>query len=267
METAEAHYETLEITQDGPIARLTLTRPDLFNRIDEPGHRELIRAFRSLNYRPDTRVVLWTAQGKHFSAGGDMKEIYGQHEHLHQRLDQFQQAKDIIYALLEIPYPVVVALHGDTYGLGASLILCCDVLVACRKAKLGDTHVKIGLVAGDGGAVVWPASIGMMRAKRHLLTGKLLTGEEGYQLGLVSDLADTPEECRAEAERIAREIAALAPIGVQGTKRTLNASLRHRASEVLELGLMHEMMSIGTKDLLEAVEAFKEKRAAVFHGK
>ena len=267
MESAETRYETLEITQDGPIARLTLTRPDLYNRIDEPAHRELIQAFRSLNYRPGTRAVLWTAQGKHFSAGGDMKEIYGQHEHLQQRLDQFQQAKDIIYALLEIPYPVVVALHGDTYGLGASLILCCDALVACRKAKFGDTHVKIGLVAGDGGAVVWPASIGMMRAKRYLLTGKLLTGEEGYQLGLVSDLVDTPEECRAEAEKIAREIAALAPIGVQGTKRTLNAALRHRAAEVLELGLMHEMMSIGTKDLLEAVGEFKEKRSPVFHGK
>jgi enoyl-CoA hydratase len=265
MEHPDQNFETLSIVQDGPLARLTLTRPELLNRLDEPAHHELIRAFRLLNHRPGTRAVLWTAEGKHFSAGGDLSEIYRQQADPAQRLNMFQQAKDIIYALLEIPYPVVVALHGDTYGLGASLILCCDVLVACRKAKFGDTHVKIGLVAGDGGAVVWPASAGMMRAKRHLLTGKLVTGDEAYHMGMVSDLVDTHDECRAEAEKIAWEIAALPPIAVQGTKRTLNAALRHRASEVLELGLTHEQMSVVSSDLREAVDAFREKRPGIYH--
>ena len=76
MPSSEAHYETLELTQDGPIARLTLTRPELFNRIDEPAHKELIRVFRSLNHRPGTRVVLWTAQGKHFTAGENHAQCF-----------------------------------------------------------------------------------------------------------------------------------------------------------------------------------------------
>jgi enoyl-CoA hydratase len=260
-------FKTLKLERHGPIARLTLTRPELLNRIDIPAHGELIRAFRSIAFMHDIRVVIWRAEGKHFSAGGDLQEVYIQNRDASARASMFQEARDIIYSLLDIPVPVIVALHGDTFGLGATLILLCDIIVATRKAKFGDPHVRIGLVAGDGGAIGWPASAGMIRAKRHLLTGKPVTGEDGFAMGLVSDLVDTPEQCLEEAEKIAEEIIALPPIAVQGTKRSLNTILRRQAIDTLETSLLYEQQCLVSRDMLEAVEAFKERREGNYEGR
>jgi enoyl-CoA hydratase len=264
--SSDGEFQTLRLEQDGFIVRLTLCRPDLLNRIDIPAHGELIRAFRQIHFMPDARVVLWTAEGKHFSAGGDLAEVHRQNTDISARARMFQEARDIVFSLLDIQVPVIVALHGDTFGLGATLILLCDAIVAARTAKFGDPHVRIGLVAGDGGAVGWPASAGMIRAKRHLLTGKPVTGEAGFAMGLISDLADSAEQCREDAEALAREIAALPPIAVQGTKRALNAGLRKQAHDSLELSLLYEQQSITSNDIGKAIAAFKTKQPAVYEG-
>jgi enoyl-CoA hydratase len=263
---SETEFKTLKLERDGHIARLTLTRPDLLNRIDIPSHGELIRAFRQIAFMQDIRVVIWSAQGKHFSAGGDLNEVYIQNKDTTARARMFQEARDIIFSLIDIQVPVIVALHGDTFGLGATLILLCDIIVATRKAKFGDPHVRIGLVAGDGGAIGWPASAGMIRAKRHLLTGKPVTGEEGLAMGLVSDLVETPEQCWEEAEKIAQEIVSLPPIAVQGTKRSLNTLLRRQAIDTLETSLLYEQQCLVSRDMLEAVQAFKERRQGKYEG-
>lgn len=265
--TEVSGYQNIAIDYDGELARLRFLRSDLLNRIDEPCHHELIRAFRELANRRDIRVVLWTAEGRAFSAGGDLQEIYSQQSNIDRRMEMLQQAKDIINGLLDVHVPIVVALHSHAIGLGATLVMLCDAIVAVPTARLADTHVKVGLVAGDGGAIGWPASVGMMRAKLHLLTGDPLTAEDGFRFGLVSKLANDVDDCRREAEALARRMCALPPIAVQGTKRTLNAALKARANEVLELGLMHEQVSITTADLLEAVEAYKGKREPTFHGR
>jgi enoyl-CoA hydratase len=259
-------FETLSIERDGHIARLKATRPELLNRIDEPAHQELIKAFRELQHDREIRAVLWTSEGRAFSAGGDLQEIYSQNSDINRRLEMYQQAKDIIHSLLDIPVPVVVSLHSHAYGLAATLVMICDAIVACPNARIADTHVKVGLVAGDGGVIGWPSIMGMMRAKYHLLTGEPITAEEGYRIGMITKLADTPEECAKVAEALALQMAALPPIAVQGTKRTFNAALRARANEVLETGLLFEQGSLATSDLLEAVEAFKEKREPTYHG-
>jgi enoyl-CoA hydratase len=257
----------LSVAHDGNLVRLTLCRPELLNRIDEPAHLELIRVFRQLSQDRSARAVLWTAQGRAFSAGGDLGEVARQQSDAAQRANMFQQALDIIHALLDVPIPIVVALHGDVFGLGTSLIFACDAVVAVRTARMADPHVKIGLVAGDGGCIVWPAAIGMMRTKRYLLTGDPINGEAAFQMGLVTDLVDTAEQCREQAETLARRIAALPPIAVKGTKIALNAVLRARAAEVLALSLALEQQSIVSEDILEAVAAFREKRAGEYVGR
>lgn len=260
-------YQTLRVIQEGSLVRLTLCRPDLLNRIDEPAHMELIRVFRELSHNQSARVVLWTAEGRAFSASGDLGEVARQQSDHKQRANMFQQALDIIHALLDVSIPIVVALHGDVFGLGTSLIFLCDAVVAGRTVRMADPHVKIGLVAGDGGCIVWPAAIGMMRTKRYLLTGDSITGEAAHQMGLVTDLVDTPEECCEKAEVLARKIAALPPIAVRGTKMALNAVLRARSAEVLALSLSLEQQSIVSEDILEAVAAFREKRAGEYTGR
>lgn len=152
-------------------------------------------------------------------------------------------------------------------GLGATVALLCDAVVAARRAVLADTHVNVGLVAGDGGCLVWPAAAGMVRARRHLLTGDPLDAETAHMLGMVTDLVDTPEEVAPAARALAERIAALPPMAVQGTKRALNRVSAQRAGEVLDLSLAHEERTLASEDLLEGIAAFREKRAPTYHGR
>jgi enoyl-CoA hydratase len=146
-------------------------------------------------------------------------------------------------------------------------VLGCDIIVASRTARLADPHVKVGLVAGDGGCLVWPASIGIHRAKRYLLTGDLLSAEDAWKFGLVTDLVDTAEECMPAARKIAERITGLPPIAVRGTKRSLNALLKARARETFDLSMAYELQSAGSEDILEAVRALKEKRKPVYRNR
>jgi enoyl-CoA hydratase len=127
--------------------------------------------------------------------------------------------------------------------------------------------VTVGLVAGDGGCLFWPQSVGMQLAKRHLLSGEPLSGERAHAIGLVSDLVDDPESVLPRAEELAAQLAGLPPLAVQGTKRSLNAVMRARLAEVLELSLEYENVSIQSDDVMEAVAATREKRRPVYQGR
>lgn len=138
-------------------------------------------------------------------------------------------------------------------------------MVAQRKARISDTHI-VGMVAGDGGCVVWPQSIGMMWAKRYLLTGDFMSAEAAFARGLVTDLVDTAEEVLPAARALAARIASLPPVAVQGTKRSLNKVMQQRAGEVFDYSLAMEQISLMSTDIVEAVTAFKEKRKPVYTG-
>ena len=251
---------SLRLETEGHVARLILNRPEMLNAIDEDMHADLLRALLHLRGQDDLRVVLLSGEGKAFSAGGDLNEVVSLQADVTRRTLFCETGQRIIHALLDLPVPLVVALHGDAMGLGASIALSGDIVVASRTARIADPHVKVGLVAGDGGVLFWPASIGMHRARRYLLTGDLLAAEDAWRFGLVTDLVDTPEETLPAARKIAEKISALPPIAVRGTKRALNALMKARANEAFDLSMTLEFRSAGSEDILEAVKAFKEKR-------
>ena len=226
----------------------------------------MVEILLSIRGNHDIRVVLLAATGKAFSAGGDLSEIQALHDDADKRNRMLDIGIRLIEALIDLPVPVVVALHGHAIGLGASIALGCDIIVASRNAKLADTHVKVGLVAGDGGCLIWPMSMGLNRAKRYLLTGKMLSAEQAYEFGLVTDLVDSPEEVLPLATGIAEEIAVLSPLAVQGTKKALNQLTKARANEVFPIGMAYERVSIGSDDVLEALAVFREKRKPEFKG-
>jgi enoyl-CoA hydratase len=260
-------YKALRYELEGHVACITLDRPEKLNAIDEELHDELLRALLQLRGEPEVRAVLFSANGKAFSAGGDLNEIVRLHDDPVLRANLCDGGLRIIHALIDIPVPIVVALHGDALGLGASVVLGCDMIVAAKTARIGDPHVKVGLVAGDGGCLFWPAAMGMNRAKRYLLTGDLLSSEEAWRLGLVTDLVETAEEARPAALKLAERVAALPPIAVRGTKQSLNSLLKARAREVFDLSMAYEFHSGGSDDVLEAVAAFKERRKPVFRNR
>jgi len=259
-------FDTLRLERAGDVATLTLCRPELLNRVDQLAHRELMLAFRELQEMSGLRAVLFAAEGRVFSAGGDFDFMRQANADLKVRVEMIQEAQQVVQAMLDVSPPIVVAVHGDAIGLGATLVLAADAVVTHAAVRIADPHVAIGLVAGDGGCLVWPQAIGMMRAKRHLLTGDSITGDDAYRAGLVSDLVE--RDAVADAARaLAERLAALPPLAVQGTKRALNEVLRHRFAEVMPISLAHELTSLGSDDLREAIAAFKERRTPTYAGR
>jgi enoyl-CoA hydratase len=173
--------------------------------------------------------------------------------------------KQLVMSLLDCEKPVIAKLNGHATGLGATIALLCDVIFAADTAKIGDPHVSVGLVAGDGGALIWPQLIGYTRAREYLLTGDLMTAAEAERLGLVNRVVAS-EELDAAVEQLANRLASGATKAIRWTKMTINMPLRQMAESMMNASLAYEALSNLTRDHQEAVTALREKRTPVFVG-
>lgn len=252
--------EALTVSREGGVAELRLTRPELLNRFDSTLTVELTATLGELRRDTEVLAVALTAAGDHFTAGGDFDTMLAAHDDHETLMRQVDEGRELFRAFADFPKPLVVALHGDAYGLGASLVLTADAVVSTPTTKLSDPHVRMGLVAGDGGCVSWPANLPFIRAKRQLLWGEALTGEQAYQLGVVTELVNSADEVVATAMELARRVAALPPIAVQLTKRALNKHLHARIDDVFDTAFYLEAISARTDEVVEAIAAFKERR-------
>jgi enoyl-CoA hydratase len=142
----------------------------------------------------------------------------------------------------------------------------CDIIIARDTARIADPHVKVGLVAGDGGAVIWPALVGYARAKKYLLTGAPITGAEAAAIGLVTE-ALPADRLDARVAEIADELANGAAVAIRLTKKAINMGLRQQLDALIEAHLGFETMSHLSADHREAVGAFAERRAPSFSGR
>jgi enoyl-CoA hydratase len=264
-------YQTLTLHRDSEgnraVAEIQLSRPELLNRFDDALHRELIAAIEELTGDEGVLAVVLSSTGKYFSAGGDTELMLAAARDTQVRMAMLDNGRRLFRALADFPKPLVVALAGDTFGLGATVVLLGDAVVTAPDVKIADTHVRMGLVAGDGGAVAWPVNMPLARAKRHLLTGDPLTGAEAHQFGLVSDLVADRSEVRPAALALAARLADLPPLAVQLTKRALNKYLSSHTDDVLDLGFYLEAITMGSADMLEAIAAFQEKRPGRWTGR
>ena len=259
-------FKTLRYACADGIARITLSRPELLNRMDLEAHEEFEDALLAVHRDPEVRVVLIAAEGKHFSAGGDLAEVDRLRTDAFRRRRMFHDARELAHALISIEVPVIAAVQGDAAGLGATIAVLCDMIVVAPDSGLTDPHVGIGLAAGDGGCVGWPLAMGLTRAKRYLLTGERINGELAYQFGLATDLVKTREEILPAAEKLALKISRLAPLAVRGTKRALITYAQRAMADTFESALAAEEQCMVSDDAREAVAAFVEKRKPVFRG-
>ncbi|MBK6318509.1 MAG: enoyl-CoA hydratase/isomerase family protein [Dehalococcoidia bacterium] len=259
----QENYETIQIEKEGGVAVLRLNRPERLNAVNGAMHSELMALFLDVQADPDVRAAVLTGAGRAFSAGGDFGG--GSDMRSKSGLTMMQEARRIVDNLLDCEKPIVSAVNGAAAGLGATVALLCDVVVASRNARIGDPHVKMGITAGDGGAVIWPLLIGVNRAKYMLMSGDLIPAEEAFAMGLVNKVVDEGEALN-EALAIARKLAAGAPYAVQTSKTAVNKFIKAVSNMVLPYSLAVEEVSMRTADHREAVQAFQEKRDPRFTG-
>lgn len=260
-------FRSILYEEQGHVAKLTLNRPEILNSMDEAMTDEIVSVIERLRRPRNIRALIIASTGRCFSAGGNFDEIQRLIEDYDARMEAYDNGRRVIHGMAEIAMPVIVALQGDVYGLGTSMALSADIIVASRNVRIGDPHVKVGLVAGDGGTLVWPAAFGLLKSKRHLLTGDPIGAEEAFALGAISDLVDEPDQALPLAEKLAEKVCALSPLAVQYTKRALNHSMQRAALDHFEFAMALEQYAITSDDLKEALAALKEKRKPVFNNR
>jgi len=268
MTTDYSRYRHLSIQRDDGIATLTLNQPENRNAIHAEMHAELEHVFLDLQSDKEVNVIVLTGAGRMFSAGGDIKRMvnrYGTDEGWQFSIDTPASTKRLFQNILEVEKPIIAAINGDAVGLGATLALFADSTVIAETAKFGDSHVKVGLVAGDGGAVIWPILVGPNRAKEFLMRGKLMSGKEAQAMGLINHAVPAEQVVEAAME-IARELNALPPLAVRWTKLSVNKWIKQQLNLILDASIAYEMLSINSRDHHEAAKAFLEKRAPTFKG-
>lgn len=257
----------LELAVADGVAEITLSRPELMNRFDEELHNALPDLLEDMNGRDDVRAIVLASTGPVFSAGGDFELILKSHGDLMSRTASHERGKRLVRSMLNVHAPVVTALHADVYGVGATVILNTDAVVSTAGIKIADPHVRVGLVAGDGGAVGWPLAAGLMRARRYLLTGDAVLAEDAYAWGMITDLVDSVDEVLPTARALAKRIAALPPLAVQGTKRSLGRIANARVFDVLDYSFAQQAITSASEDVVEAIASFKEKRPPRYQGR
>lgn len=253
-------YELSGITvnADGPVRIVTLDRPEQLNAITEDLHGELVELWSRVEGDDDVRAIVLTGAGKAFSAGGNYEDFEQRRVDPAFRRRSMRTAKRLVEAMLDVAVPVVAAVNGPAVGLGCTLSTLCDIVFMADTAFLADPHVSVALVAGDGGAVTWPAHTSLLRAKQYLLTGDRIPASVALEMGLANFVVPA-DVVVAEATAFAHRLAAQPPYAVRETKWILNQHLRANAARVLAYGLDAEGQSHDTPEYRAAADRLKPK--------
>jgi enoyl-CoA hydratase len=261
MDYADYRHLLFERDADG-VVLITINRPDVLNATNARLHWELTQVWRTLDADPAARVALVTGAGKAFSAGGDLEmveEVAGNPAAVARTM---REASDLVYNMIDLDKPVVSAINGVAVGAGLVVALLADVSIISETARLTDGHTRLGVVAGDHAAILWPLLCGMAKAKYYLLTSDFVDGREAERIGLVS-LCVPPDRLMETARDVARRLARGSQPSIRGTKRALNNWLR-QAGPIFDQSLALEMLTFMDQDVREGVRALREKRPPRF---
>jgi enoyl-CoA hydratase len=248
----------LLVENDGPITILTLNNPDMRNALVTELHEALQDIWGVLDADHSVKAVVLTGAGKAFSAGGDIPDFIRSYEDPDHRRYSLRQARRLMDAMAEFPKPVIAAVNGPAVGLGCSLAIGCDIVLINEETYLADTHVNIGLVCGDGGAVAWPLMMSLLKAKEYLFTGDRIPAATAVGLGL-ANRAVPAGDVLSEAVALAQRLAAQPVQALQETKRAHNLHLQAAISLVAPFALSAEAESFATDDVRKSIDRFTKK--------
>lgn len=253
--------DVLQVEADGPLRIVTLNDPDKLNAMTDPLHEALTDVWVHIMRDPEAKAVILTGAGRAFSAGGNIPGFIRNVEDVEYRRAGMRTAKLLVDHILGCHLPVIAAVNGPAVGLGCSIAVACDLVLISEDAYLADTHVNVGLVAGDGGVVTWPFMMSMLKAKEYLFTGERIPAKTAVELGLANravPAASLMEEARALALKLAGQPAQ----ALQETKRSLNLHLQLAALQVLPYALSAETESFSSPEVAAVARGFKEKQKA-----
>ncbi|HEY7647516.1 MAG TPA: enoyl-CoA hydratase/isomerase family protein [Methylomirabilota bacterium] len=241
---------------------ITLNRPQVLNATNDRMHWELTQVWLTIDRDPETRVAVVTGSGRAFSAGGDLEMVEANATDPRRLANTVREASDIVYNMINLDKPVVSAINGVAVGAGLVVALMADISIIAEDVRFTDGHTKLGVVAGDHAAIIWPLLCGMAKAKYYLLTSDFIDGREAERIGLVS-LCVPRDQLLAKAFEVAERLAQGSQQAIRWTKRSLNNWLR-LAGPIFDQSIALEMLTFMGEDVREGLRAIREKRPPRF---
>jgi 2-(1,2-epoxy-1,2-dihydrophenyl)acetyl-CoA isomerase len=269
MSASHTELETVNVRLSEGVATVELNRPEVLNAWNAQFGADLLAALQNVATDEAVRAVLITGAGRAFSSGADLKDVSGGDRAADGAADVYRMLTEryhpIMYAIREMPKPVVAAVNGAAAGIGCSLALCCDLILAAESAYFLLAFVNIGLVPDGGSSLFVPTRTGMARATEMAMLGERVPAPQALQWGLINRVV-ADAALREEAAALAGRLAAGPTRSYAGTKRLVNSWMFARMDEQLELEARMQQEMSGSQDFVEGATAFVEKRPARFSG-
>jgi 2-(1,2-epoxy-1,2-dihydrophenyl)acetyl-CoA isomerase len=261
--------QTVDVRRDGGATTIELNRPQALNAWNAQLGDDLLAALREAAGDASVRAVVITGGGRAFSSGADLKDVSNGDTTSDGRPDVYKTLTEryhpIMLAIREMPKPVVASVNGPAVGIGCSLALCCDLIVAAQSAYFLLAFVNIGLVPDGGSSLLVPSRVGMARASELSMLGERLPAEQALQWGLINRVV-ADDELAEQTAALAARLASGPTRSYAGTKRQLNNWLYARIDEQLELEAQLQQEMAGSDDFVEGAMAFAQKRPPRFSG-
>ena len=261
MDYTQYQHLTFERKANG-VVLITINRPEVLNATNDRLHWELTQVWLTVDADEDARVAVITGAGRAFSAGGDMNMVEANARDPKRLGRILKEASDLVYNIVNTDKPVISAINGVAVGAGLVVALLADVSIISETARFTDGHTKLGVVAGDHAAILWPLLCGMAKAKYYLLTSDFIDGKEAERIGLVS-LCVPADQLLPKALEVAGKLALGSQQAIRWTKRSLNNWLR-MAGPIFDQSIALEMLTFMGEDVREGLQAIRDKRAPRF---
>jgi 2-(1,2-epoxy-1,2-dihydrophenyl)acetyl-CoA isomerase len=245
-------YQSIETEIHGHAFWLYLNRPDASNAFTVEMIDELIEALAKADRDQNIRCIVLSGRGKHFCAGGDVKNMLAKKEMFQGESNELRERyihgiQKIPRTFMQLSTPVVAMINGAAIGAGLDMICMSDIRIASVHAKFGETFVKLGLIPGDGGTFFLQRIVGLSKATEMTLTGDIYSAEDALKMGLISKLVDA-DQLQIETQKIVDKICSHPPIAMQMTKRALIHAYRSDLSSHLDLLAAYQGITQRTSD-------------------
>lgn len=261
-----SRYKGLKLDKRNGVMTVTLSNPGRRNATTLAMSQELTTIWDDVWQDDEVAIIVIQGDGADFCAGADTSRLGSRSEGKSPLFAPTRKMKKHAYGMIECEKPVVAKVRGAAYGVGLTLALAADLVYASENARFCDPHVKLGMVTGDGGVLLWPAMGALRRAKEALMLGEALSATEAFEIGLINRVLPD-DQLDGHVDGIVSRLLEMPPHALNYSKVSLNLALKQMTGAAFEASIGYEAYSMKTEDFQEATRAFSEKRKGKFAGK